>query len=193
MKISQRARDEFAFYTSRPDVMIGFGGIQFLNVVPGDDSPLVAWYKADTLGHGRNGREPVRCNDIPALQHALDAKATFNLHIKLWAADLADDEFMVLRQDDLRQICREEGYPRWVGRAVCEQAAKISIEKRGWVPRWIRYVERNGVWITPEDEIEDEMRAHRDRLAEAMKTLSFSLGNAETVLKRFRELRERSA
>lgn len=128
MKITERAKVEFEFYRDTPLDMIGHG--------IGCDSPhdaggftaLECWFAKDT--HGKT----LPCREPELLAKVNRGKGSVNLQVKLWAEDVADG--LLLRQSELAEYVH--GWPKWVLRAVMEQAGKIATETVGFAPRFAR-------------------------------------------------------
>lgn len=140
MKISERAKAEFAFYRDTPLDMIGrsVGGV--LNGDAEGRTALECWYAKDTHGKALPCREPELLGKVTR------SKQSVNLQVKLWAEDVADG--MILRQPELVAYCH--GWPEWVFRATMEQAGKIATKAVGYVPRFARLETVIGNWWPPE-------------------------------------------
>lgn len=126
MKISARAKDEFEFYLHTDLDMIGH--TREVTHSADGQSALECWWLRDT--HGKNAP----CREPEVLAKAIRGKESINLQVKLWAEDIADG--MLLRQRELLEYTR--GWPEWIFRAVMNQAAKITMNTVGFVPRFAR-------------------------------------------------------
>lgn len=142
MKISKRARTEFAFYRDTPLDMLG-------HAVEGRDyscveghSALECWYAKDTLG------QLLQCSEPKLLDKVCRGKKSINLQIQLWAEDIADGRFATLRQAELVDYCH--GWPKWIFLSVLEQAGKIASDAIGFAPRFTRFETVLGNWWPPE-------------------------------------------
>ncbi|KKN04345.1 hypothetical protein LCGC14_1098240 [marine sediment metagenome] len=116
MKISQKVRDNFAFYErvyQRLDVRV-FP----TTIIAGADgcSALEAFATKEATGRHCRTREP------GLLRQVLRAKAGINLRIKIWAEGIA---VWTLFMWELREDKKFEWFPEWVWVAVQRQAEKI--------------------------------------------------------------------
>lgn len=128
LKITDRAKAEFAFYRDTPLDMIGHAvGVGMVADTNGH-SALECWWAKDT--HGKT----LPCREPELLAKVIRSKQSVNLQVKLWAEDVADG--MLLRQAELVEYVH--GWPEWVLRAVMEQAGKIATRSIGFAPRFAR-------------------------------------------------------
>ena len=128
LKITDRARAEFAFYRETPLDMIGHNvGVEITDD-PNGYSALECWWAKDT--HGKT----LPCREQKLLAKVIRSKQSVNLQIKLWAEDVADG--MLLRQSELLEYVH--GWPEWVFRATMEQAGKRATQIIGFAPRFAR-------------------------------------------------------
>jgi hypothetical protein len=128
MKISERAKKDFAFYRDSLLDMIGHDvGVDII-AVPGGHTAIECWYAADTLG------KLLECSEPELLAKVLRSKQSVNLQIKLWAEDIADG--MLLTQRELSIYTY--GWPDWIFKAVMQQAARLAKDKLGFMPRFTR-------------------------------------------------------
>jgi len=126
LKITSRAKAEFAFYRDTPLNMIGHVVGVDVTADPNGYSALECWWAKDT--HGKT----LPCREPELLAKVIRSKQSVNLQVKLWAEDVADG--MLLRQAELVEYVHN--WPEWVLRAVMEQAGKITVETIGFVPRF---------------------------------------------------------
>lgn len=129
--ISSKAKAEFEFYFSSELDMIGHSvGVELWPFPSVDDghSALECWWAKDTWG------KMLPCREPNVLAKVLRSKQSVNLQVKLWAEDVADG--ILLRQQELAVYTH--GWPKWVFRAVLEQAGKITTKLVGFVPRFAR-------------------------------------------------------
>lgn len=145
LKITDRAKADFAFYRDTPLGMVGVGIGCATTLAPSGFSAMECWFAKDT--HGKT----LPCREPELLDKVLRGKASVNLQVKLWAEDVADG--MLLRQAELVEYVH--GWPEWVLRAVMAQAGKIATRIVGFAPRFARaeYVMGN-LWL-PEMDIFD--------------------------------------
>lgn len=108
--------------------MIGHSvGVQDMSD-PAGVTPLEAWYALDT--HGK----VLPCNDTATLNKVIRSKASINLQVKLWAEDLAD--CALLSREEV--ITYTNNYPKWVRKAVFQQAGKILMKTVGFIPSFAK-------------------------------------------------------
>lgn len=128
LKITDRAKAEFAFYHHTPLDMIGHAVNVQIAADSNGFSALECWWAKDT--HGKT----LPCREPELLAKVIRSKQSVNLQVKLWAEDVASG--MLLRQDEL--VAYVHGWPEWVLRAVLEQAGKIATQIVGFAPRFAR-------------------------------------------------------
>jgi hypothetical protein len=127
MKIPKSADKDFKFLVK--------SHLHDLGVGVGCDTPMdsegvsaiEAWFMLDT--HGKT----VPCREPKKLDLAISGKASWNLQIKQWATDLS--EGCILRMDELVEYTEE--CPKWVLKAVVNQAKQIARQTIGFVPTYI--------------------------------------------------------
>jgi hypothetical protein len=65
MKVSNKAKRDYAYFLSYESPIKDFGSTNY-EYHNGPDSPMLAWYKIDTLGYKK-----AECNDLPTLRLSL--------------------------------------------------------------------------------------------------------------------------
>jgi hypothetical protein len=128
LKITDRAKAEFAFYRDTSLDMIGRSVGVVVTADPNGHSALECWWAKDT--HGKT----LPCHEPELLAKVIRSKQSVNLQVKLWAEDVAGG--VLLRQAELVEYVH--GWPEWVLRAVMEQAGKIATRIGGIAPRFAR-------------------------------------------------------
>src|SRR6267154_945792 len=127
MKISRRARNDFAFFLKTDLDMIGQALTSDARSDPNGLTALECWFARDT--HGKC----FPCREINLLNKVERAKQSWNLQIQLWSEDVAD---YLLSVEELRDYCVR--FPPWIFQATLNQAAKMLRERIGFVPSFVR-------------------------------------------------------
>ena len=89
-------------------------------------SALDCWFTMDSKGQHK------RCYESDLLDRVLQAKASWNLQIKMWAETIVEGTLFV---DELKEYC--EDYPEWIFKATINQASKMVYQKIGFVPTFL--------------------------------------------------------